>query len=461
MTYRNINYVNSQTITDPSYQKLHQLSKEVYKSPAATSRYEAPGGVEDLNSKTLIELWNGRIEEEYKELSDFHSRFFDLNYESIPGGKDISDVRWTSSPAEPEFCFDEKTAQELCDWRLDTGHPIHSALSAKGRRRTHNEYCEYRIVFKEDDDEKIRPKRVIFTTELREYWMTLATYSPEQLASACSDAIGRTPTWSELYGPGVTDPLVLHPKDRLLLFATWVSGGGGDSDLMRAGVPTYPIGALNNENALFMTHRINGLDDLFYIVLYGAHPYARNEKGIWVKATKDEIFSQTHFGEDEAPVHLACRHADPAAALGAAGQAFEGRQIGFSNPLGMYFMTFAKDDFLFDNNPLPDNWIKFSRGKGAKFFQRLEFGPPDDVPHFLDEITVGDENETLKGGYQIAQRIEVGPWLRVGEPSSVSDAEYSSFHVEKVPEYKCANAEVCKNHRRLKDEYEQNRDSEI
>lgn len=204
-----------------------------------------------------------------------------------------------------------------------------------------------------------------------------------------------------------------------------------------------------------MTHQINGLDDLLYIVLYGAHPYAKQKNGQWVKATKDEIFSKTHFGEDEPPIQLACRHADPAAATGAAAQAFEGRTLAFADPLGMYILGFAEDDFLLNQQKLPSEWISFSRGSGPKLFQRLTFGPPDDSPHFLSDITVGDDEVPVTGGFQVASRIEVGPWVRIGPSSTVSDDEYQAFKVEELATpYNCAKAGVCRRLARLKDEYE-------
>lgn len=429
---------------------------------ASVTHFDAPGGVGDIDSQDLKAKWNSAILAEYTELERYHSRFFSLDSNTIQGGVDTDAVRWAADPAEPNFCFDPRTAQQLSDWRLASGHPVHSALSVRGRRETHNEYCEYRIVFRSDQNDNLRPKRVIFTTELREYWTTLATHAPDRLRHASRDALGREVEWSELYGPGISDPTALFEAERLALFATWVAGGGSDRQLLQAGVPTHPIGALNNENALFMSHQINGLDDLLYIVLYGAHPYARRDAGGWIRATKDEIFNKSHFDESSPPIQLACRHADPAAALGAAGQAFEGRQIGFANPLGMYLLGFAWKDFLVDGEPIPDEWVRFSRGASEKLHQRLEFGPGDDDPHFLDEITVGDEEVPLKGGFQIAQRIEVGPWLRIGQANAVTDAEYQRFEVQKLDApYNCAQAPVCRRLRRIREEYEESKSAEV
>ncbi|WP_108811918.1 hypothetical protein [Sphingorhabdus sp. Alg231-15] len=427
------------------------------------TEYDAPGGVDDFDSEELKAIWNRRIVNEFEDLSDYHSRFFAIDSTKISDGNDTPDVRWAADPAEPNFCFGIEAARELSNWRIKSGHPVHSALSSKGRRETHNEYCEYRIIFHKEEGQPPRAKRVVFTTELREYWMTLATYAPDRLKCACYDVLGRDVDWTELYGPGVEDPSELTENQRLILFATWVSGGGGDRDLMEAGVPIHPIGELNNLNALFMTHRINGLDDLLYIVLYGAHPYARKDGSDWVPATKDEIFSKTYFeGEELPPIQLACRHADPEAATKAAKQAFEGRKLGFANPLGMYIMSFADADFLFQGNTLPSDWIRFSRGSGDQLYQRLEFGPPDDSPHFLDEITVGDDELPVQGGFEIAQRIEVGPWLRIGSQSDVTDDEYERFEVEALDEdYDCAKAPICRKLTRLRDEYEEAREDEI
>ncbi len=426
--------------------------------PSFIPSYQAPGHLDDLDTNELRSAWNRVIASEYED-GDFdplRSRFFSLDFQGIPGGLDADSVRWTADPAEPNFCFEPETARKLSDWALDAGHPVHSALSVRGRRETHNEYCEYKIVYSVDADKKLRPKRVIFTTELREYWVMLATVSPSRLKHAADQVTGRSVSWSELYGPGVDAPEQLTAEEREVLFTTWVSGAAAKEKLLEKGVPAQPIGTLNNQEALFMTHGINGLDDLLYIVLYGAHPFARKQDGVWIPATKDEIFSKSHFGETNPPIQLACRHADPGAATGAAAQAFEGKTVGFADPLGMYIQSFADKDFLFAGKEVPAEWINFSRGSGKKFYQRLVFGPPDDSPHFLDEITVGDDHQKVTGGFQIAQRIEVGPWVRIGDPSVVTEEEFKLHEVAPLePPHSCALAGVCRRLRRLRDEYKE------
>jgi len=92
------------------------------------------------------------------------------------------------------------------------------------------------------------------------------------------------------------------------------------------------------------------------------------------QATREQLFREFSVQ------HLACRHADPNAALGALGAAFNSQTVAFDNPLGMYFRSFTKDVFLFEG-PIPDSWFRWSRGSEG-MYQRLEFGPGDNDAAF-------------------------------------------------------------------------------
>jgi hypothetical protein len=429
---------------------------------STTASFAAPGFVTDLD-ENLTQLWNNTIHRHYEDLAKPESdgglgkaRFFVLDPQTVNNGVETDAVKWAADPAEPNFCVDRQTAKNLSDWATAAGHPIHEAFGSKGRDWVQNEYCEYVVLyqkFEEGDSQnpkiRYRPKRILLTTELREYWLLLAEQAPNKLQEVASSILGRAVQWSELYGPIVTDPTTLSPEQRRFQFALWVAGGESEGDLLEQGVPRQPLGSLNRRHALFMTHRINGLDDLLYIVMFGARPYAKRENNQWVKAAKDEIFTKYKVEQ------LACRHADPAAATGAHAQAFEGKTVAFANPLGMYIRSFAKNNFQFEGRTVPDEWVKFSRGKGEGYYQRLEFGPPDTDPHFLDEITIGDDQEPVIGGFQVLEQIEVGPLLVVGDGTPVSDEEYDKFKVEPVRNISCARASICKQMARLREEYQE------
>jgi len=155
-------------------------------------------------------------------------------------------------------------------------------------------------------------KRIQVTTELREYWICVAKYDPNAVRSMTQSVLGFEPAWKTSTGP------LQLSEERVIAFSTLVAGHGNDGKLVAAGVPAQPTGRLNTDNALFMTHPINGLDDLLYIVMFGAKPYASRTANGLEQATREQLFREFSVQ------HLAC-HADPNAALGALGAAFNVR----------------------------------------------------------------------------------------------------------------------------------------
>ncbi|SFU07244.1 hypothetical protein SAMN05660657_05373 [Geodermatophilus amargosae] len=398
--------------------------------------YDPPGRADHLPDD-LVGRWNGLIEAAHAAHEPaLGSRFFSLEPDT---GADATTVQvgWFGDPAEPGFCLDPEAAEQLSDWGV------------RGRHELHNEYCEYAVQMAADANGVVRPKRVQVTTELAEYWLMLATWSPPTVRELVEEVLGVRPTWQELYGPGVSDPEALDPRQRTVAFATHVAGNGGDPELAEAGVPAQPMGTLNTANALFITHPINGLDDLLYIVMFGARPYARQTPDGFQPASREEIFRA--FDVE----HLACRHADPAAAMAAAGAAVAGRTVAFTNPLGMYLKSFTAELFTLDGAPVPDEWVRFSRGEPDRF-QRLEFGPGDDDPHFLDDVTVtlGDVEKRVRGGYQVVRQLEVGPFVTLGPESPVADDERVVLQGSDEP-IRCNEARACESVKNLQTRFEE------
>jgi hypothetical protein len=396
--------------------------------------YDVPGRADEI-SEELVRAWNDTVAAAYdSQDASLKSRFFELDWERLQAPEQTDGVKWPGDPAEPSFCIDDQTAQVLCDW------------GREGRHALHNEYCEYAVVSGRDATGRLRPKRVQVTTELREYWSFVAVRDPDRVRETAAQVLGREPDWDELYG--VTDPHGLDEDEREIAFGHAVAGHGNDPRLEGAGVPAQPTGALNTENALFMTHPINGLDDLLYIVLFGARPYAVREDGEHRRASRDDIFAA--FGVE----YLACRHADPTAALGAYGAAFAGKQVAFANPLGMYLREPNLAVFRYEGEEVPPEWVRFGRGE-AGMYQRLEFGPRDDDDAFLDQITVavGAAESPLLGGYQLLRELEVGPLVLVGDGEPVTDAEWDVLPRVSEP-IACDAAAVCRGIRELKRRYD-------
>ncbi len=389
--------------------------------------YDVPGVVDNVSAE-LRDAWNRRIETEFERQANFISRFLATDPASIPNALHVEAGKWPASPAEPEFCRDVDVARNLSDWE------------DRGREFVQNEYAEYHVTLALDADGQLRPKRVEVTTELREYWLTLAILDPQALQAAAAEVLGRPVSFAELYGPGVTNPATLTPQQREARFSRFLGGNGSG---------TAPRGRLNRDNALFMWHGINGLDDLIFIVAFGSFPRRVIEAGVARRAEMFEIFNA------ESQVHLACRHADPGAAAAAHEAAWQGRTVAFANPLGMYIRSFADHAFTLNNDPLPEHWVTFSRGGDRPgLAQRLVFGPPDSEPFFLDDITlsVGASERPVVGGYDVVSQLEVGPQLVAGQPSDLEENDFRT--IPALGGVDCHQAAVCDRIRQLEIEFD-------
>jgi hypothetical protein len=397
-----------------------------------------PPGYADTVTASVRAAWNRNIQGTFTDLraSAKLSRsipFLLTSPDAIPGPP-VDAVHWPGDPAEPRFCLNSDWAQKLSDWGV------------KGRHLFQNEYCEYALIMRPDSNGKVRPKRFSATTELAEWWTTVAAEDPQMVRQMAADVLGIAPSFADLYGSDVVDPTSLTPGERKIRFAIQVAGNGNHDDLMSANVPADPVGDLNTQNALFMSHPINGLDDLIYIVMFGAQPYAVQTGAAFRAATLHEIF------RSEGVTHLACRNADPSAAQGAYDQVVKsitadgasgrGCQLAFANPIGVYIHSFNSSGMTYNGNPVAESWIRLRRGREG-FEQRLEFGPSDSEAAFLDDVFIeeGAARTQLIGGYQLARRIEVGPKVLIGPERQI--APQWAVIPDNPQRLDCTEAEVC------------------
>lgn len=329
--------------------------------------YDAPGYADELSDE-LRQRWNETIRRAYDSQNDaLKSRFFTLDPGTLRDPRPSDAIAWPGDPGKPAFCVGEANAQALSDWGLT------------GRRAVQLEYCEYLVVNGRDATGARRPKRVEVTTEFREFWACVATHDPDRVRAMATEVLGFEPSWGQLYG--VADPHALGPEAREIAFGRTVAGHGNDRRLRVAGVPAQPAGRLNMERALFMTHPINGIDDLIYVAIFGAHPYAVSDRDERRQASGDDVFSAFNVA------HLACNHADPTISLGVYDAVFRGSQVAFADPLGMYIREPNLDVFSYRGQPLPEDWVRFGRGRQG-LHQRLVFGPPDEHDAFLDDVVL-------------------------------------------------------------------------
>jgi hypothetical protein len=376
--------------------------------------YDAPGRADELTDE-LRARWNETVARAFETQSAaLKTRFFSLDPAALREPRRSDAVKWPGDPGKPAFCVGEEMARKLADWGL------------AGRRAVQLEYCEYMTVSARDASGALRPKRIEVTTEFREFWSCIAMHDPDRVRSMAAGVLGAEPSWQDLYG--VADPHALTPEAREIAFGHACAGHGNDRRLRVAGVPAQPTGPLNTGRALFMTHPINGIDDLIYVVLFGAHAF-----GV---------------------THLACNHSDPTISLGTYDVVYEGAQVAIADPLGMYIRRPNLELFSYGGGSLPQEWARFSRGV-EDHHQRLVFGPPDEHDAFLDDITisVGSADEPLTGGYQLLRELEIGPHLAFGRTEPIADDEWELLAPAPAA-IACDEAESCKSVRELAARYE-------
>jgi hypothetical protein len=386
--------------------------------------YDAPGRADELTDE-LRARWNEAVARAFAAQADrLRTRFFSLDPAALREPRRSDAIKWPGDPGKPAFCVGEQMARNLADWGLT------------GRRAVQLEYCEYLTLTRGDTSGAQRPKRIEVTTEFREFWSCVAAYDPDRVRAMAAAVLGFEPSWEDLFG--VADPHALTPGEREIAFAHPCAGHGNDRRLRDAGVPAQPTGRLNMERALFMTHPINGIDDLIYVVLFGAHAYAVGDGAERRRASGDDVFSAFEV------THLACNHSDPTISLGTYDVVFEGRQVAIADPLGMYIRRPNLELFSYRGEPLPAEWVRMSRGVEGHHM-RLEFGPPDDHDAFLDDITisVGASDEPLTGGYQLLRELEIGPYLLFGETAPIADDEWEVLPPAPVA-IACDEPESCK-----------------
>lgn len=398
--------------------------------------FRSPGLADEDVMVEVIDAWNQLIENEVTMRPA--SPFLVLDPGDIPNGLTSNAVKWPGHPLEAENCVGEESAELLSDWGW------------QGRAELHNEYMEYRIVTALDENGKERPKRFIATTELMEWWQTMAVHDVDSFVQKTSGLSGTQQSIEDLLGMPKSNWQALPIPSRMSIFRRRIVGNG------RSQPPQHPI----NQNAvLFMSHPINGTDDLVFVVHFGAFPYAVGSSGSRRRARIEEIFR--NVGRDD----LFCRNADPAAANGAYDQAFiqgtdnapRGRPLAFADPLGMYIRSFTSSDLFHNGQAVPASWTVLSRGAENDMAQRLEFGPPASEPIFLDDVKLGSQPDApALSGFQLAKRIEVGPVVVVGPERLIEENEFQAISEVPAGTIVCGTAENnrCQQISRFQEEFE-------
>ncbi len=368
--------------------------------------FQTPGLADQGVSKAVLTAWNARVKSLLDDLGV--SPFLVLDPRDILDGETSAAFKWPANPREPLDCLGEDLAVSLSD------------LGWMSRAELHNEYLEYALVMRPDPRGTLRPKRFVATTEFAEWWAIMAAHDMPQFLDAIRTVTRRDYSLDELFGMPAAEWTALDISERMACFQKRLLGMGPGCP------PEHPV---NIEHALFMARGTNGLKDLLSVVHFGSFPYVASDAGTTRRARLDEIFSAGNRQDQF------CRNASASVVQDVYDHAYidgtgspQGRTMAFTDPLGLYIRAFDTSGLRVGGADIPSDWLRFPRG-ASNMPIRAEFGPADDDPRFLDEVTIGaGASARPVSGYGLAKLIEVGPLMKVAaQPRIITRVEFAEI----------------------------------
>jgi hypothetical protein len=310
-------------------------------------------------------------------------------------------VDWGAYPVRIRSCLTRPDqAHRLLDWTTPNGD--------KGRVLYQEEYFEWRVV----RDRRERIVRIEMTTELPEYWETLAAHHPRRTLELVESLAGEKPETKQVYGN--VDPFAANatPAKRRNAFA---------SKMRYPGTNWSPFN--NGRKGLcFMSQGANTLSAAIQLIAAASFPLVTRDSASaqWRKMTGPEAIAT---GTQAA---VACRNSDPTIVGACIGLAAEGRLFAPTDPVGIYIIDVDNTALRKPNgSQVPKSWFRFSRGErnGLSLSQRLVFQVPKAQGLTISDLIDSTTGEEVRHGGQIADLVQLGVHLRMSDADEVTSQE--------------------------------------
>jgi hypothetical protein len=362
---------------------------------------DEPGGLSTLNDAGLAD-WNQRIErclETVVEKQGANHRLLAAPNEQT---SDVTVTDWPGFPVRFASCVGRRQAFEFLDWRRDAGHD--------GRYLGQEEYIEWRVVRAND-----AIQRVELTTELSDYWLTLAACDPQQVLDLAAEFAQQPVEAWEVFGELDPFDAAKRPDEREDAFAR---------HMLCRDVPS-PVNR-GRKALCCMVQPTNNLKALLNLSLVAAvlrvtrEPSSGAERPMTAGEATPLMPGAAQLG----------RNSDPILVERLGRLAYEGRQIAFDDPLGVYIIGVERDRLrLPDDSPVPEEWLKFDRGVGPKQaedgrarYQRLVLEAPSGSDLTVSDLHDAATEQPIQHGGQIAELVQLGLYLRVSPAGTVNAA---------------------------------------
>lgn len=352
-------------------------------------------------SESALADWNSRIELSLRRIASIHEASASFVTRTDSRTNEVTAPDWGAFPIRVARCLSRRRALEVLDWHTEQGD--------EGRRRLQEEYLEWRII----RDERGRITRIEMTTELPEYWRTLAAWDPAQTVALVAE-LAREPSVPTEAVYGDLDPHAagVSPDDREKAFAATMlrrDGGSPFNDGRRA--------------ICCMIHPTNTLAALVELVARSAKPYTVEDEstGRFRHATAAEIIPLLSGAAQ------AGRNSDPVLVERLGRLALEGRLVALSDPASVYVQGVEHTRLRQpDGSVVPPEWFTLERrvetrsSDEAPRYRRLVLEvPPEESLTVSDLIDVATEQSISHGG-QIADLVQLALSVRTSAPGMVT-----------------------------------------
>lgn len=348
--------------------------------------------------------WTARIERCLRRISSIHelSASFLMRPDERTG--EVTAPDWGAFPIRVARCLSRQRALRLLDWQTERG-------DCEGRRRLQEEYLEWRVI----RDERDRITRIEMTTELPDYWRSLAAWEPTQTLELVAE-LAREPSVPTEAVYGDVDPRAagVTPHDRERAFVTTM--------LTRKGSSPYNDG---RNGICCMIHPTNTLEALLELVARSATPYAVDDPstGRVRFATAAEVFPLLGRAAQ------AGRNSDPVLVERLGRLAFEGRLVALAEPVGVYVQGVEHSRLRQpDGTDVPPEWFTLGRSAETRSsshepprYRRLVFEVPRDEGFTVGDLVDAASEQSISHGGQIADLVQLAVFVRTSAPGIVPE----------------------------------------
>jgi len=321
---------------------------------AKLAQFSIPANVADPTSGDLTGAWHDMVASIVSEQSAAFPQLYDPTAVDTPANAQLHRIPWHAFPAT----LNRKTASARARAEL-----------ADGDRDNQDEYCEWSV---ERDGEDIT--KVSFTTEVPEYYSTLAQVDPEALLSLYHELVSPDVLVDELLSGGEYDPVNAWNRRT-------------DGPIMHLCQTTNTLGAA--------------------IVLAAQATVLRQRDGIPVTDQQDLVICGGLGGP--------FRNSDPQIAAAINGLAATGVRLTLEDPIGLYIDRFETAGMRFPNGVDPDEcWIAERGDADHTVRARFQLPPGKGT---VSDVTI--DGAPIRFGAQLADRVVIRIGARSHSPGSL------------------------------------------